>query len=177
MKERIEKLLQRDGIRVDNETHSDLVSMMNNYSKAVESDTSNPFRKIFWEQQLKATTLTSTRQMRWHPAIIRWCLYLHHRSGGCYKTLRNSGLFHLPSDRTLRDYRHFVPSSIGFSKELDQQLIQQVISQKPEQLAKYVGIVLDQMCIKESLVFDKHTGSLTGYADLGEVNNLFTELE
>ena len=33
------------------------------------------------------------------------------------------------------------------------------------------------MYIKESLVFDKHTGSLTGYADLGEVNNLFTELE
>ena len=60
LKERIEKLLQRDGIRVDNEIHSDLVSMMNNYSKAVESDTSNPFRKIFWEQQLKATTLTST---------------------------------------------------------------------------------------------------------------------
>ena len=26
-------------------------------------------------------------------------------------------------------------------------------------------------------MFDKHTGSLTGYADLGEVNNLFSELE
>ena len=53
----------------------------------------------------------------------------------------------------------------------------QFTSQKPEHLAKYVGIILDQMYVKESLVFDKHTGSLTGYADLGEVNNLFTELE
>lgn len=123
LKQRIEKVLQRDGICVDHETHSDLVSMMGKYSKTVENDNPNPFMKIFWDQQLKAATLTSTRQMRWHPAIIRWCLYLHHRSSGCYKTLRNSSLFHLPSERTLRDYRHFAPSSIGFSKDLDQQLI------------------------------------------------------
>ena len=177
LKERIEKLLQRDGICVDRNTHVDLVSMMRTYSKDVQGDTPNPFMKIFWEQQLKATTLTSTRQIRWHPAIIWWCLYLHHRSSGCYKTLRSSGIFHLPSERTLRDYRHFAPSSIGFSKELDQQLIAHYTNQKPEHLAKYVGIVLDQMYVKESLVFDKHTGSLTGRADLGEANNLFTELE
>ena len=44
-------------------------------------------------------------------------------------------------------------------------------------MAKYVGIVLDEMYVKESLVYDKHTGSLTGYSDMGEVNNLFMELE
>ena len=104
LKDRIEQLVARDGIRVDNETHLDLVSMMKNYSKAMEMKVPNPFMKIFWEQQLKATTLNSTRQMRWHPAIIRWCLYLHHCPSGCYKTLPNSGLFHLPTERTLRDY-------------------------------------------------------------------------
>ena len=36
--------------------------------------------------------------------------------------------------------------------------------------------MFDQMYVKESLVFDKHTVSLTGYADLGEVS-LFSELE
>ena len=75
LKDRIEQLVARDGIRVDNETHLDLVSMMKNYSKAMEINVPNPFMKIFWEQQLKATTLNSTRQMRWHPAIIQWCLY------------------------------------------------------------------------------------------------------
>ena len=114
--------------------------------------------------------------MRWHPAI-RWCLNLHHCFSSCYKTLCNSSLFHLPSERTLRDYRHFVPSSTGFSKYPDQQLIQQFTSQKPEQLTEYVGIILHQMYVKESLVFDKHTGLLTGYTDIGEVNNLFIELE
>lgn len=67
LKQRIEKVLQRDGICVDHETHSDLVSMMGKYSKTVENDNPNPFMKIFWDQQLKV----ATRQMRWHPAIIR----------------------------------------------------------------------------------------------------------
>jgi len=37
---------------------------------------------------------------------------------------------------------------------------------------QYVSIVIDEMYIKEGLVFDKSNGSLTGFADLGEVNNL-----
>ena len=31
--------------------------------------------------------------------------------------------------------------------------------------------------IKEGLVFDKHTGSLTGFTDLGDVCNLLAEYE
>ena len=174
---RINKLVANQGIMVDQDTNNDLVSMMKECGEAVQKDNTNPFMKIFWDQQLKAASLGSTRQIRWYPAIIRWCLYLHHRSSGCYKTLRNSGAFYLPTERTLQDYRHFSPSTTGFSKSLDEQLLQQVNSQKPEHLAKYVGIVLDEMYVKESLVYDKHTGSLTGYSDIGEVNNLFTELE
>ena len=33
------------------------------------------------------------------------------------------------------------------------------------------------MYIKEGLVFDKHTGSLTGFTDLGDVGNLLAEYE
>ena len=33
------------------------------------------------------------------------------------------------------------------------------------------------MYVKESLVYDKHTGSLTGYSEVGDVNNLLAELE
>ena len=33
------------------------------------------------------------------------------------------------------------------------------------------------MYVKESLVYDKHTGSLTGYSDMSDVSNLFGELE
>ena len=86
-------------------------------------------------------------------------------------------MLYLPTERTLQDYQHFSPTSAGFSKSLDEQLLKQVNSQKPENLAKYVGIVLDEMCVKECLVYDNHTGSLNGYSDMGEVNNLFMELE
>jgi len=175
--EKINRLVNNQGILVDKDTSNDLVAMMKECGEAVQKEQSNPFMKIFWNQQLKAASLESTRQMRWHPAIIRWCLYLHHRSSGCYKSLRNSGLFYLPSERTLQDYRHFSSSTTGFSKSLDEQLLEQVGSQKPKNLAKYVGVVLDEMYVKESLVYDKHTGSLTGYSDMGDVNNLFSELE
>ena len=98
---RINKLVANQGIMVDQDTNNDLVSMMKECGEAVQKDNTNPFMKIFWDQQLKAASLGSTRQIRWHPAIIRWCLYLHHRSSGCYKTLRNSGVFYLPTERTL----------------------------------------------------------------------------
>ena len=87
--------------------------------------------KFFWEQQLKAASLRDSRLMRWHPAMIRWCLYLHHRSSGCYSTLRNSGVIRLPSERTLKDYKHFTPSFCGFSLSTDLQLLYHIKQLKP----------------------------------------------
>ena len=115
--------------------------------------------------------------MRWHPAIIRWCLYPHHKSSGCYSTLRNSGVLHLPSERILRDYRHVAPSTSRFSKVLDKQLQDVVSEQTPQHLAKYVSLVIDEMFIKEGLFFDKHSGALVGYSDIGDVNNFLADYE
>lgn len=36
----------------------------------------NSFQRIFWEQQLEASKQKDSRTMRWHPLMIRWCLYL-----------------------------------------------------------------------------------------------------
>lgn len=47
--------------------------------------------------------------------------------------------------------------------------------QKPAHLPKYVSVVLDQMYIKE--VFDKHSGAIIGYADLGDVSDLLDAVE
>ena len=35
---------------------------------------------------------------------------------------------------------------------------------------KYVFLLLDEMHIKEDLIFDKHSGMLIGYTDLGDIN-------
>ena len=36
--------------------------------------------------------------------------------------LRDSGCIQLPSQRTLRDYTHYISAGIGFSAEVDKQL-------------------------------------------------------
>jgi len=174
LQKKLDKVFQVDGVRVDDTINKDLLTIMNNQTNPAEEET---FSSIFWEQQLKATRVKSSKGMRWHPAIVRWCLYLHHKSSGCYSTLRNSGVISLPSERTLRDYRHSSPSTAGFSKATDLDLLEAVSQQTPKSLSKYVAIVLDEMHVKEGLYFDKHTGNLVGYSDLGEINNVLLDYE
>ena len=82
------------------------------------------FQKLFWQQQSKAASRSSAKGMRWHPLMIKWCLYLRHRSSGAYELLRESGCLKLPSQRTLRDYMHFVKAATGFSSEVDEMVTQ-----------------------------------------------------
>ena len=63
------------------------------------------------------------RGMRWHPLMIKWCLYLRHQSSKAYETLREPGCIHLPSQRTLHDYTHCVQSGAEFSAGVDRQLL------------------------------------------------------
>ena len=57
------------------------------------------------------------------------------------------------------------------------ELHEAVSQQKPSHLTKYVGLVLDEVYVKEGLYFNKHTGELIGYADLGEINNMLDDYE
>ena len=174
LQERLDRAIQKDGVRLDECTSNGLVSILNKHDQNPSSET---FSSIFWQQQLIAASTKDKRGMRWHPAMIRWCLYLHHKSSGCYATLRNSGVINLPSDQTLRDYRHSSSAKAGFSKETDLELFEAIAQQKPRHLAKYVGLTLDEMHVKEGLFFDKHTGVLVGYSDLGEINNILSDYE
>ena len=44
------------------------------------------------------------------------------------------------------------------------------ISKCPE-WQKYVVLVIDEMYIKEDLVYDKNSGALIGFANLGEIDS------
>ena len=58
----------------------------------------------------------------------------------------------------MRDYTHYFESKTGFQEEVIEQLKQESkVNELPEQ-QKYCGIVLDEMKVKENLVYDKHTG-------------------
>ena len=86
--------------------------------------------------------------MKWHPLMIKWCLYLRYKSSGAYEFLRESGCITLPSQRTLRDYTHVVKKSRGFSLELDVLLIKSADIESLEQWQKCVIIILDEMKIR-----------------------------
>ena len=88
----------------------------------------------------------------------RWCIYLCHLSGGAYDMIRDSGVVSLPSQRTLRDYTYYTKACAGFSSEVDRQLMDVAnIADCPER-EKYVVILMDEMHVKEDIVYDKHTG-------------------
>lgn len=146
------------------------------------------FPCLFWKEQLKVSKLKNVKNMRWHPFMIRysychalgyyialkyirWCLYLHHLSGKGYDLLRDSGCISLPSTRTLRDYTYYNDTKIGFSIATDRELLHLTKNYEPWQ--KLVCITMDEMYICEGVVYDKHTGKITGFTDTGDINNHF----
>lgn len=160
--------------------HSDLKAIVESNATRVGSElTPNSFPAIFWEQHRQAASKSDLRGMQWHPLMItcKWRLYLQHRSSGAYETLRISRILALPSQSTLRDYTYAVKDSVGFSIEGDRQLLEAACIATCAEYEKNVMVTIDEMHIKEDLVFDKHTGALIGFANLGDLNQHFQQLE
>ena len=181
MKSRENKIVEKNDTEIHNDTttidvsdtlHSNLVEIL----KTNSHPNTNSFGKVFWQEQLKNLEATPNGR-RWHPLIIKWCLYLHHMSSGAYKILQKSNCLVLPSDRTLRDYTHFINNKPGFSTEIDHQLIEETKLTSLKDHEKYVCLIADEMKIKESLVFDKHQNELIGFTNLGEINDNIDLLE
>ena len=115
--------------------------------------------------------------IRWHPLMIKWCLYLRHQSSKAYDTIREAGCITWPSQRTLCDYSHAVKIGAGFSSEVDNQLLQVAKLLSSPKYHAIVAILIDEMTIKEDLVYDKHSGRLVGFVNLGEINNHLLQIE
>ena len=48
---------------------------------------------------------------------------------------------------------------------------------KDNELAHYLLLIIDGMHVRESLAFDKHSGDLVGFVNLGDVNQLLMDFE
>ena len=130
-----------------------------------------PFMKFFWEEQQKYLQQSSS-QVRYHPMIIKFCLALAAKSSSTYNEMRlnekeGTGILVLPSLRTLRDYRNYIRPKRGFNDQVVADLKKKTAAFAPQE--RYIVISFDEMKIQEDLVWDKNTGELIGFVDLGDV--------
>lgn len=153
----------KTNIEVDHELSNDFSKILNSADDAEVT----PFMKLFWEQQKKLFSSSSTG-VRYHPMIIRFCLSLAAKSPSCYEELRNSKVLVLPSQRRLKDYRNAVRPQRGFNKQIVDEL--RSLTESYFDVQRYVVLLFDEMKVQSNLVFDKVTGELIGFTDLGDLD-------
>ena len=83
----------------------------------------------------------------------------------------------MPTERTLRDYTHHFKGTVGFNAKLDEQLFRESDVANLEDWQKYVVLMFDEMKVKEDLVYDKRTGELIGFVNLGDINDHLQHFE
>ena len=98
-----------------------------------------------------------------------------YRSSGCYDTLRKC--LQLPSTRTLQDYTHYAEAKLGFSSDVDKMLINAAQIDTCPAREKCVILLLDEMHIREQLIFDKHSGAMIGYTNISDIVTHLQEFE
>lgn len=60
---------------------------------------------------------------------------------------------------------------------MDSKLYQPAKLDQCEEREKYVILLLDEIHVKQNLTFDKHSGELIGFMNLGEINSHLLALE
>ena len=178
MKQIVARVMKEKEIQVDSELSNDLEHILREETEKVRKEcNAGSFQRLFWEQQLEAMKLKDKRQIRWHPLLIKWCLNLKLISSAAYHTLRTSGVLTLPSERTLRDYSNVIEGKAGFQVEVTQELVKEIKLSTLNDSKKHVALVVDELKIMEDLVYNRHSGEIVGFVNLGSINNQLIELE
>ena len=74
----------------------------------------------------------------------------------------------LPSRRTLRDYRNAIRPQTGFNFQIIEELINMTLNLEGHQ--RFICLSFDEMKIESGLVFNKYTGQIIGFTDLGDTD-------
>ena len=117
-----------------------------------------PFMKLFWQEQNKMLSV-STKEVRYHPMMIRFFLFIHNKSSSVYKEFRdalgrkNGGILALPCKKSLRDYNNWIRPKCGFTDDVILELIE--ITDKYFGVQKYTVLLFDEMKIHANLVYYK----------------------
>ncbi|XP_066926583.1 uncharacterized protein [Clytia hemisphaerica] len=169
LQERLKAAISADPMAVNDDLNNDLVDIF----KGIPNEKVPPFMRLFWEEQQKYIRTKHESQIRYHPAIIKFCLSIASKSSSAYEQLRldekeGTGCLVLPSQRTLRDYRNYIKPKQGFNPKVIKDLTDRTKNFSDSE--RYINILIDEMKIQEDLVWNKHTGELIGFIDLGDEN-------
>ena len=75
----------------------------------------------------------------------------------------------MPQAPLTKDYTHFVKAATVFSSEVDEMIAQAANIDECKIHQGYVLLNLYEMQVREDLVYDKHSGELVGFVNLGDV--------
>lgn len=144
--------IQKSSVEVDHQLSQDITSILGKSDMNI-----TPFMDLFWQQQKKLLTRSSTG-VRYHPMVIPYCLSLATKSPACYEELRKSKILLLPSQRTLKDYRNCIRPKARFQEEVIEEL--KGLTNSYFDVQRYIVLLFDEMKIMSNLVFDKVTREL-----------------
>lgn len=161
LRENMRKLIQKEGVPVDEATANDLNNILR------DADLTEA-QAIFLQEQIKASQQKNMCGMRWHPTMIRLALAIHLTSPAALELLRQSGMVQLPSSRTLFDYSHVKPVNDGIDKVVLESISKRLKDHPKHR--KYHVLMADEMHISQNLVFEKSTGKMIGYTKLDELD-------
>ena len=65
---------------------------------------------------------------------------------------------------------NYVRSRRGFQPEINEQLQKEVSIEFLPPSKRYVALLIDEMKVKEDLVYDKHTGQVVGFVSVSDVH-------
>lgn len=164
-------MIETESENLTHDINTDIAELMKDNKDEIEELPEDSLQRILFEQHLQYNVLRNKASMRWHPAIIRWCLYIRSKSAKEYDGLRSC--LALPSQGILYNYSNYTETGTGFQSRVTEQLIATAEKRGlyDEEYRRYVGIIQDEVRIKQDLVYNKHTGELVGYVDLDNISN------
>ena len=173
--EEIKQELETSAVPVSQELNKDLTDIMG----GIDQEKIPPFMRLFWEEQQNYLSSSKTG-IRYHPMVIKFCLGLAAKSASAYDELRydekkQTGILILPSRRTLRSYKNYIRPKQGFNSSIITELCTKV--KDFSEVEKNIVILMDEMKIQENLVWDKHTGELIGFVNLGDIDLNYAALQ
>ena len=166
---KINRIFDKESIKVSNDQRELLCNSITSNSNSFEE---NSPMWLLWQQQ-KQQVSKSSKTMRWHPLIIRWCLSIHQTSLAAYKHIasKNNKFIALPHINTLKKYTNYFTNPMsGFNPDILEQILEDISFDSLKEHEKNVGIAFDEMKIQGNLVYKKSTGKVIGYTEMGHLN-------